>query len=1021
MTKKTLCLFILLAFGLQYAWAQRTAIHDEPEATYRQALELFNKEQYGAARNLFLQTLRQVDDTHSKVYANAQLHAAICATELFNPDAEELLLTYLREHPSHAGKTQARFHMGNLKYRQRDYEEAVGWFARLDANAVDSDREDEFLFKKGYSLFQTDSYNTANQYFERVTDPASAYYSPATYYRGHIAYITGDYEVAMSAFQQLTDDRNFGPVVPYYITHIHFLQENFDSLLAYAPDLLEERTTRRSSEIARLLGEAHSRQSQYAEAIPYLEDYINAPRSGATREDHYQLGFAYLHTGSHEEAIDHFERVTTREDSLSQNAHYHLASCYIETGQKRYARNAFTQAHQLDFDDEIARESLFNYALLSLELSYDPYNEAIRSFQQFIETYPESPRTQEAYEHLIDLYLTTSNYKNALSSLEEITIDSPTLREAYQRVSFYRGVELFNNGDFMQAIEHFEKTRRFEEERGLFAASLYWTGEAYYRLSRYDDAITAHETFLVTPGAFTLDIYNQANYTIGYAHFKEERYPRAISALRKFIDESGEKPQMINDALLRVADSYFMNKQYPQARDFYDRAINLGVIDTDYAIFQKGLVQGIRGNNEEKLTTMNTLINNHPQSGFVDDAMYEIANTWLILDNNDRARTHFNRLIEQHPNSSYAQSARLKTGLIHYNLNEDERALEVFREVIEDYPGTSEAREAFSAMRSIYVDLDRVDEFVRFSEEMGMADMTTAQEDSLTYEAAENRYMQGDCQEAIQSFSNYLDRFPDGIFSTNARYYRAECYFRTNDRQHALEGYTHVIEQTRSKFLENALLRASTIHYDMGHYEKANQYFLQLEEVAEYRNNMLVARKGQMRSQYRLERYADAIEASQAVIDTDKVSRDVEQEAQLIIGISALEQDNREMAENALRQAKEMADNERAAEAMYHLALITFRQGHYDEAEDQIFEYVNQMSAYDYWLAKTFLLLSDIYIETDNLFQAKHTLESIIENYDGELLLHEAKERMAFIDEQEEMRDMPQEIDTLEIEMGDRE
>ncbi len=997
---------------------QQTAIHQEPDATYRQAMELFDKEKFGAARELFLQTIRQITESDSEMLGSATLYAAICAAELFNPDAGELLLAFLNNHPTHPGQRKAWFQMGNIHYRQREYREAGGWYARLSPFDLPADSRDEFLFKKGYSHFMTESYPEASRMFTQITDTSSGYYAPARYYHGHVAYLTGDYDMAMQAFQRLVDDRNFGPVVPYYIVHIYFLQQRYEDLLRLAPVLLEEATPRRAPEISRLIGEAHFHRGDYQEAIPYLEAYVSQPGSGAGRQDHYQLGFAYFITGSFEQAIRHLERVTPGEDYLAQNAYYHLGYCYIQTGQKRFARNAFMQSHQMPHLEEISRESLFHYAKLSFELSYDPYNEAILAFQKYIDLYPDSPRTEEAYAHLIDLYLSTSNYKEALASLEKIPIDNPRLREAYQRVSYYRGVELFNNGDFEGAIAHFSKTQRYRENNRLTAASLFWMGESHYRMGNYENAIAAYDQFMLSPGAFSLDFYNRASYSLGYAHFKKENYNRAIPAFRNYITAREEEPRMLNDATLRIADSYFITKDYRAAMDFYNRAIGIGAIDSDYAVFQKGLVYGIMGDFTQKIATLQELINNHPRSSFIDDGRYEIANSWLILDNSTRAMEYFRQVIDRHPNSSYVQSAMLKTGLIHYNLNQDEQALNMFKAVVNDYPGTPQAREALASIRTIYVGLDRVDEFLRFSEGIGMADISAAQQDSLTYQAAENRYMQGDCSSAVQSFGNYLERFPSGIFSVNAMFYRSECYFRTNQQERALAGYEAVISRPRTKFHENALLRASGIHYQLGNFENANTYYNQLEQVAEYRNNILTAREGQMRSLYRLGRHQETMLATEKLMTTDKVSPELEQEAFLIRGISAMAIDNRSEARESLKNALGIADNRRAAEAMYNLALISFREGDYDQAEQEVFEYIGRMSAYDDWLARTFLLLADVYMAMDNHFQAKHTLESIIEHYDGEDIREQARQRLDFIHKQESLMEQSPQPEPIEVELG---
>ncbi len=998
--------------------AQKTAIHQDPEASYRTALELYNKEKYGAARQLFLEVKGQTENKNNDLNAGASLYAAICAAELFNPDAEDLILRFKETHPNHVGQRLARFHLANINYRERNYREAKKWFSTMESRDIETKRRDEFLFKKGYSHFMEGLETEARALFARITDRASSYYSPASYYYGHIAYTKGNYTDALERFEALTEDAAFGPVVPYYIVHIYFLEQRFDELLKVAPGLLEQATPRRVPEISRLIGEAHAERSEYEQAIPFLKTYMDDAGSAATPKDHYQIGFAYFITGAFEQAIPHLERVTTEGGALAQNAYFHLGYSYVQTDKKRFARNAFREAYQMEYMEDIAQESLFKYALLSFELSYDPYNEAILSFKKYINKYPGSPRREEAYTNLVDLYLTTRNYKDALESLENTTLDTPRLREAYQRVTYFRGIELFNNGGFQNAINHFRKTQAHQENQLLLASSFYWTGEAYYRLGQYDNARNAHQQFIASPAAKTLNYFHRANYSIGYTHFNQKSYSAAIPAFRAFIRAGDEDPRMINDALLRVADSYFINKDYRNAMAFYDRAIEMNVLDVDYAVFQKGLVFGILGNFEEKIATMNEIINDFPHSSFVDDSKYEIANSYLILNNGQKAREYFGYVINQHSTSTYVQSAMLKTGLIHYNNNEDELALNMFREVIRIFPATSQAQEALAAMQVIYVDLDRVDEFVQLTQELGIADITTAQQDSLTYQAAENRYLQGDCSSAIQSFSNYLERFPDGFFAVNAQFYRSECYFRSDQLQQAYEGYRFVVESPRTKFLENALLRASGIQFQMGHYEQALGYYNQLEEHTSIRANTLTARTGIMRSNYNLERHAEALEAAQVVLNTDKIATEAEQEAHLIRGLSAKVLNQNDIAIESLTKTKNLTENQRAAEAMYNLTLITFKQGDYEAAEQQIFEYVSKLTAYDYWLARTFLLLADVYLEKDNAFQAKHTLQSIIDNYDGAEIRREAQNKLDFIHEMEQSMQQIRETDTLEVEFG---
>ena len=88
-----------------------------------------------------------------------------------------------------------------------------------------------------------------------------------------------------------------------------------------------------------------------------------------------------------------------------------------------------------------------------------------------------------------------------------------------------------------------------------------------------------------------------------------------------------------------------------------------------------------------------------------------------------------------------------------------------------------------------------------------------------------------------------------------------------------------------------------------------------------------------------------------------------------------------------------------AAEAKYMLAQIEFENGKYDECEKTIFALSENYASYDYWVAKGFLLLSDVYLKKGNTFQAKQTLKSIIDNYEGKDLVEIARGKLAAIGE----------------------
>ncbi len=228
-----------------------------------------------------------------------------------------------------------------------------------------------------------------------------------------------------------------------------------------------------------------------------------------------------------------------------------------------------------------------------------------------------------------------------------------------------------------------------------------------------------------------------------------------------------------------------------------------------------------------------------------------------------------------------------------------------------------------------------------------------------------------------------------------------------------------MLTKPKTKFTENALLKAAEINYfKKKDYKAALEIYKKLENEADYKNDIIIARTGEMRSNFLLNEYIQAIAASRKLLSTPKVTNDLLQEAHLTIAKSALTMDSTEVAKKEFSLVAKIASNEMAAESRYNLALIQFKLGNFDESEKTVFELMNQVPSYDYWIAKGFILLADNYLKAGNSFQAKQTLQSIIDNYDGEDLKNIAKDKLNEITEKEKIEEQKKAQIELEIKFG---
>jgi TolA-binding protein len=1008
--------FLLICAG---ASAQQTEVYRDPARNYKQALELYKKEKFGSARRLFERALVENRDAHSEIRANSEFYAALCAAELFHKDAEDKILGFIRNYPENPKVNTARLYLANYHYKRKKYKDAAKAYEMVDIYELDKGQLPEYYFKKGYSYFETEKFNEASKMFFELKDVDTKYTNPANYYYAHIAYNQKNYETALTSFLRLQKDPAFGPIVPYYIAQIYFLQGRHDKVIEYAPALLDTANLKRAPEIARLLGESYFKSDKFEDAIPYLEKYQKAV-GRLTREDAYQLGYAYLQVNNTDKSINLFEQVTRQEDTLAQSAYYQIGKAHLKKDNKNFARNAFRSASRMDFNPEIKEDALFTYAKLSYELANNPYNEAIEAFYTYIKSYPKTPRADEAYKYLLNVFITTKNYKEALTVIESIGKKDKSLEYAYQKVAYYRGVDLFNTYQYSDAITHFDKAIAHPLDKNVTAQSYYWKGEAQFNLKKYDDAIATYRTFLFEPGAAAQQEYFAANYNIGYAYFKKRSYAEAISWFRKYAGITpSEDNKKLNDALLRIADCYFITQDYGNAADYYGQAAKIQILHTDYALYQRGLCLGLVGKKNEKINALEGVIKNYPNSFYAIDSKLEIGRTYLELGDNENAMAYFKRIETEHPGSAVVGKAIVMQGLIHANLEQDDQAVAMYKRVLKEYPGTPQANEALTGIKSISIVSGRPELYSDVIENTPYVNVSKASLDSTHYISAEGLYLKGDFEGALNSFNSYLQKYPEGIFKLHANFYKSECYFRANNFDQALAGYQMVIERPKNIFTEKSLAKAAEIHFKKNDFQESRKLYERLEKQSEIPQFLLEARIGLMRSNYKLDNLDAAKTYADRVLTMDNLMQPVQNEATLIQAKQMMKSNN---LEDAFAKFKTTVEKARAteigAEAKYNMAYIRYAQQKFKDSEKEIFELGDKFSAFEYWVAKGFILLADNYIAMDDTFQAKHTLQSIIDNYEGDDLKRVAQEKLNRILETEKPSPQRKAPEPIDIEIG---
>jgi len=355
-----------------------------------------------------------------------------------------------------------------------------------------------------------------------------------------------------------------------------------------------------------------------------------------------------------------------------------------------------------------------------------------------------------------------------------------------------------------------------------------------------------------------------------------------------------------------------------------------------------------------------------------------------LLDRLPEGAQSFRILMDDYPQSSLAPKAGVQLGLLYYNDNQLDKSIEAYKRVISSYPGSEEAKVAVQDLKSVYIDKNDISSYASYVNSLEKTmHIEVSEQDSLTYIAAERLFTRGDFDGALRSMTNYLSSFPEGAFSSNANFYLAKIAFDRKQYTEAKNLFFAVLKSGDTKFREESLARKSEIEYLEKDYTNAIKTFRELQDVAESRENRESAKLGIMRCAQFTGNETEALDAANELLKSTNLSPEVEAEARHLRGKSYLKLGETDKALSDFTALSKDTRTEYGAEAKYQLAQLYYNKKDIVRAEKELLNFIENGTPHQYWLARGFILLSDIYIDKGDTFQARQYLTSLKRNYSG--------------------------------------
>lgn len=1003
-TRKASCIIAGAFFSLCFtknAIAQEHFINQPQYAWLRLTEEQYRRGHY----ELAVQSAKQYLSLDPKVVYNnsidaretAKYYQTLSLIKLQADGVEDSASCFIDYAANAAHKQRVSYVLGQYYFERQQFAKAIPAFENVHLVNLNNDEIADLKFQLAYCYFTNKQFNKAAPLFEAVNGLGGRYANAGTYYHGLLAYNDGKYDEALVSFKKIDTDSKYKSIVSFYVAEIYYFKGQKNDALDKIFELTKSNEKSiYDNELHLLAAQILFEEKRYGDALPYFEYYYKNVDK-IRKEELYEMAYSYYRVHEWKNAIEKFKPLSNARDSLGQTAMYLLGDSYLKTGNKASARNAFSIAADIPVNKEQQEASLMMHGKLSYEMGF--HNDAMNSFQTLFTLYPNTRYASEARTLLSGLLFRTNNYEEAYTLLQQVDDRSSNYRNIYQKVTYGYAMQQLQEGNLSEADKFLDLSLQHPVNKEYQMAALFWKGDIAYRNGKYRDAYNFSKRFADADDRSASYISAQAtianaNLNLGYAAMELNDYAAARSYFKNAQQDDNGTTAYSNTAILREADAYFMQKNFKEAQTLYDKVIAANTSESDYARLQKAIIAGIDGKPDEKIKLLNQIIGKTPPSKYLVNTQYELGLTYIEEDKYQAAITALEPLLDNSTGKEYSVKAWMKTAFAYQQLNKDDKAIEAYKHIVINYAASEEKADAMEALRNLYIEQNNPGAYAALIKEHNIGSNADQSLDSTYYAAAETQIAGNKWADAKKSLSSYLEKYPNGLFTTRAHYYLAESHFQLKEYEAALKEYDVVLELPWNEFSENSAKNAATMAYNRKEFSKANDYYKQLRINALSYENLQLAYTGLMRTEYNRNNFEAAARYADTLSALPEADAKIADEINFYKAKALQQQNKNDEALAIYRQLKNTKNAGIADEAKYRIAELYYAKDNLKEAEAQAADNLKSNSGNNYWVVKSYILLADIMTKQKDYFNAKATLQSIIKNAKHEELKQEAIKKL---------------------------
>jgi TolA-binding protein len=987
--KKTIFIFLLLTLCV---------FPQTSSDVYNKGMNSYNSGHYSEAARIFDNFIKSYS-LEDDLYASANFYIAESYFNLRQNHAAVPYFEFLANNQKWTNYRELSFYrLGVIYFEDGAYDRSRQNFRRLMTLFPENEYTGSALYWIGESFIREGKTDEALKFLEdAVSKRQNNKYIDNTIYSLASAYEKkGDYENAVKYYDQLLSYHRNSPLAVQAQIRIgicYFKLKDYESsILELNNPLLSNLPEDLYSESLYMLANSYLKIESYKDAEKvYREIITNYPSSKFIREANYGLAWSLFQQKSYNDAYRIFNILSEGDDELAEKSFLWKAES------KRYAMRE-TEAFELyrQFldkypDSKYAGEVQYQMGVVNFD------NKNVEVSEKYLAAALKSSNPDvraKAYTLKGEIELGKKNYQAAQRNFEEVLKLKPDTDNTASRAYLGLGTALYYLKNYNEAIRYLVKLSSEKPQFETYKVNFY-LAENYYASGKYQEAIARYNAI---PQSET-GLYSKALYGRAYSNLNAGRYDQAAALFADFVKKYPDDKN-IQDARIRLADSYYGNKNYAAASSIYRDMFASGKIQPDnpHLYYQYGQALYRGGRTEDAISRFYELRDKFPQSDYAPRAYYLIG--WIYFQRNeyDRAIQQYKNTLSLYPGNQIAPVAYYSIGDAYYNLGRYDSAIVNYEKIIDLFPRSQHVFDALNGIQYSYIAMDQPDRAVRKIEDYLSDNPNADFADQLSFKRGEIYYSNRSYENAKTSYKSFLNNYRNSKLVPDAYFWIGKSAQNLKQNEEAVYNYNRVIELfPKSEIASSAVIELTSIYNHMlnfdGSVKLLDKIIAQTSNESPRKSEFLflkgttLAQKGDLAAATDV--YDELSMYYKNTLFGDK--------AKFELGLLLLNQRNFLTAERNFRELAETRSDDLGAKAQYYYGEALYQQQKINEAITAFVRVRTIFSGYDEWLVKSYLRLGDCYVELEDKDRAAEMYRAVLTRNKGDQFGQEAQKKLRAI------------------------